>query len=255
MSRPAHIDRKLAELAGKPVNYDASALDFVHPPAGWHVDDRCQRLPPEAPGPPASEGSWEIARRLIGGYEFADPSMVRAFYQADAPLEGRDMLLELRTLGLIKIHVGVRVTEVYDDVRQVDGREARVSGWSYRTLEGHVEKGQMDWQVWKWLDSGEVQFRVRAVSRSAPIANPLIRIGFWVLRGHERAVFLDSTDRRMRTFTELGLQQERRGERVRRASPGLTARRLPADDLAHDAVARNVELPTQAAAIQRPRGR
>ena len=113
-------------------------------------------------------------------------------------------------------------------------------GWAYRTLEGHVEQGQMDWQVWKWLDSGEVQFRVHAVSRTAPIRNPIIRAGFWVMRDHERAVFLDSTDRRMRELTRLALAGERRGERVRAASPELTARRLPANDPAHEQLGRDV---------------
>ena len=89
-------------------------------------------------------------------------------------------------------------------------------GWNYRTLEGHVERGQMDWEVWKWLDTGEVAFHVHAVSRPASITNPFIRIGFWLLRGHERGVFLDSTDRRMRAFTELGLQ--RRGPRRGRSA-------------------------------------
>ena len=44
----------------------------------------------------------------------------------------------------------------------------------------------MDWMVLKWHDTGAVEFRVRAVSRPAPIRNPLIRIGFLALRGHER---------------------------------------------------------------------
>jgi uncharacterized protein (UPF0548 family) len=239
--RPPGVERRLAGLAGTPVNYDVDALDLADPPAGWHVDDRCQPLPSEPPGEPVFEGSWEIARRLIRGYEFADPSMVRAFYDPERPLRGREMLLELRALGLFRVYVGVRVVDVYDEVRRRDGREARVSGWAYRTLEGHVERGQMDWQVWKWLDSGEVQFRVRAISRPAAIANPLVRVGFWALRDHERAVFLDSTDRRMRTFTKLGLTAEHRGERLRQASPDLMARRLPADDAVHDELARNVE--------------
>jgi hypothetical protein len=151
------------------------------------------------------------------------------------------MLLELQTLGIVRVYVGVRVGEVYDQVREVDGRRARVFGWYYRTLEGHVERGQMDWQVWKWLDSGEVEFRVYAVSRAAPVSNPFVRIGFLLLRGHERSVFLNSTGRRMRAFTELGLQGERPGERVRQASPGLTARRSSADDPAHVELGRNVE--------------
>jgi uncharacterized protein (UPF0548 family) len=238
MSPSRAVQRKLSELAGKQVNFDAGALDMQHPPRGWNVDDRWQPLPPEPPGEPAAGGSWEIARRLIRGYEFADPSMVRAFYDPDKPLAGRDMLLELQTLGVVHVYVGVRVGEVYDQVREVDGRRGRVFGWYYRTLEGHVERGQMDWQVWKWLDSGEVQFHVHAVSRAAPVTNPFV---FLLLRGHERSVFLNSTGRRMRAFTELGLQGERPGERVRQASPGLTARRSAADDPAHDELARNVD--------------
>jgi uncharacterized protein (UPF0548 family) len=235
------VRRKLAELAAKPVNYDVQALDLADPPPGWNVDERCQPLLAEPPGEPVSGGSWEIAGRLIRGYEFADPSMVRAFYDPDVPLPGRDMLLELRTLRLVRVHVGVRVADVYDEVRRVNNRDARVFGWAYRTLEGHVEQGQMDWQVWKWLDSGEVQFRVRAVSRTAVIPNPVVRIGFWALRGHERAVFLNSTDRRMRELTRLAVTGEHPGLRVRAASPDLTARALPAGDPAHDRLARDVE--------------
>lgn len=237
----AGIRRRLAELAGKPVNYDPAALDLEHPPAGWHVDHRCQPLPAEAPGEPVPGGSWEIAQRLIRGYEFADPSLVRAHYDPERPLDGRDMLLELRALNLVSVHVGVRVVHVYDEVRQVGERGARVFGWAYRTLEGHVEQGQMDWQVWKWPDTGEVQFRVHAVSRPASIANPVIRIGFWLLRGHERAVFLNSTDTRMRSLTELALNRETVGAAVREASPGLTARRLSADDPSHEQLARHAD--------------
>ena len=43
--------------------------------------------------------------------------------------------------------VGVRVGDVYDEQRQLSGRRGRVFGWNYRTLRGHVERGQMDWQV------------------------------------------------------------------------------------------------------------
>jgi uncharacterized protein (UPF0548 family) len=235
------IQKRLAELADKPVNFDPVALDLANPPEGWNVDDRRQPLPSEPPGEPVHEGSWETGRGLIRGYEFADPSMVRAFYDPGKPLAERDMLLELRTLAIVHVYVGVRVGDVYNEVREVNGRQARVFGWYYRTLEGHVEEGQMDWQVWKWLDSGEVEFRVYAVSRTAPIANPLVRVGFWLLRDHERSVFLNSTNRRMRSFTELALRKELPAERVREAAPGLTARRRPADDTSHEELARHLE--------------
>ena len=166
---------------------------------------------------------------------------MRAHYDPDRPLEGREMLLELRALNLLSVYVGVRVVHVYDEVRERDGRSARVFGWAYRTLEGHVERGQMDWQVWKWSDTGEVQFRVHAVSRPASVSNPIVRIGFWLLRDHERAVFLDSTDTRMRSLTELALQRETVGDAVREASPALTARRLSADDPSHEQLARHAD--------------
>jgi uncharacterized protein (UPF0548 family) len=232
---------RLQKLSALSVNYDPDALDLEHPPPDWTVDDRRQPLPAEPPGASVPGGSWEIARRLIRGYEFADPSMVRAYYEAQDPYPGRDMLLELRALGLFKVRVGVRVCEVFDDTRIVDGREARVAGWSYRTLQGHVEQGQMDWEVWKWLDTGEVDFRVHSVSRSASIRNPFVAVGFWLLKAHERRLFLDSTARRMLSFTELGLNSEGRGQRIRAASGGLTARRLSPQDPAHDELARQVD--------------
>lgn len=217
-------DAALASLAGRRVNYDADALDLAHPPAGWKLDDRRQPLPPETAGEPVPDGPWEIAARLIRGYEFADPSIVRARYDADAPLLGRDMLLELRGLGLVSVYVGVRVCEVWDDHRERDGRRARVFGWAYRTLEGHVEQGEMGWQVWKWLDTGEVEFRARALSRTAPISNPVIWLGFHLLKRYERDLYLNSTDRRMRELTARALGEESPADVIRRASPELTAR-------------------------------
>jgi uncharacterized protein (UPF0548 family) len=229
---------RLRRLRDLPANYDPAKLDLADPPAGWRVDDRCQPLEPEPPGPPVDDGSWEIAGRLISGYEFADPSLVRAYYDRNAPLLGREMVLELRALNLVSVRVGVRVAEVYDEVRVLGGRAASVFGWAYRTLEGHVEQGQMDWMVFKWHDTGAVEFRVRAVSRRAPIRNPVIRIGFLVLRGHERRLFLDSTDRRMRALTALALRTDAPGNAVRDASLELTARRGEREDPGHERLAR-----------------
>ena len=235
--------RRLAALADKPINYDPAALDLENPPEGWHVDVRCQPLAAEAPGEPLDDSSFAVACRLIRGYKFADPSIVRAFYDPELPLAGRDMLLELRTLGLLRIHVGVRVGAVYDDDRRVDGRAVRVFGWYYRTLQGHGEKGQMNWEVWKWLDSGAVEFRVHSVSRPATDRNLVIQLGFRLLRGHERALFLDSTNRRMKELTALGAERDGRGERIRDASSDLTARPLPADDASHSELAREARPP------------
>jgi uncharacterized protein (UPF0548 family) len=236
---PPKVRRRVAELAGKRLNFNPKSLPEASSAGGWTVTDLCQPLPTEPPGMPLSDGSWAIARRLMRGYEFADPSIVRAYYDPDAPLEGRNMLLKLQALGLAHLFVGVRVGEIYEQTRGLDGRDVRVWGWNYRTLEGHVEVGQMDWEVWKWLDDGTVEFRVHAISRPASIPNPLVRVGFRVLRGPERRAFLESTTRRMRVFTELALAREDADRSIRQAAAAITARPTWLSEAAHDELARN----------------
>jgi len=238
---PASVLRRLAALPATPVNFDPASLAHASPATGWTVTDLCQELPSEPPGPPVENGSWQIARRLMRGYEFADPSIVRAYYDPEAPLEGRNMLLKLQALGLFHLYGGVRVGDVYEETREVEGGRACIWGWSYRTLEGHVETGQMDWEVWKWLGDGRVQFRVHAVARVSRIRNPIVRLGFHLLRGRERRAFLESTKRRMLTFTQLTLSREATGEGIREASASLTARASRRQDPAHDRVARRAE--------------
>jgi len=238
---PPRVQRRLAALPATPVNFDPASLAHASPATGWTITDLWQELPSEPPGPPVENGSWRIAQRLMRGYEFADPSIVRAYYDPTAPLEGRNMLLKLRALGLVHLYVGVRVGEVYEQTRELEGGRACIWGWNYRTLEGHVETGQMDWEVWKWLDDGRVQFRVHAVARVSRIRNPIVRVGFHLLRGRERRAFLDSTRRRMLTFTQLALSRDGAGEGIRDAAAGLTARASSSRDAAHDRLARRAE--------------
>jgi uncharacterized protein (UPF0548 family) len=234
---PPRVRRRLAALPDKPLNFDPASLEHASPATGWTTTELCQALPSEPPGVPVEHGSWEVARRLMRGYEFADPSIVRAYYDPEAPLEGRNMLLKLRALGVAHLYVGVRVGDVYEEVRDLEGDRATVWGWNYRTLEGHVEMGQMDWQVWKWLGDGRVEFRVHSVARVAHIRNPIVRLGFRLLRDHEREAFLNSTKKRMLTFTELALS----GESIRDAAATLTVRRGSAQDPAHETVARRAK--------------
>jgi uncharacterized protein (UPF0548 family) len=235
----ARTQRRLAELERKPLNFDPAALSDASPQSGWTITDLCQPLQAEPPGLPLDDGSWQIARRLMSGYEFADPSIVRAYYDPAVPLERRNMLLKLRAVGIAHLFVGVRVGEVYEQTREVEGRKAQVWGWNYRTLEGHVEMGQMDWEVWKWLDDGRVEFRVHAVSRAARIPNPIVRLGFHLLRGRERRAFLDSTKRRMRTFNDLALTDTNSDRTIRSAAKAVIARPARDADAAHEALARS----------------
>jgi hypothetical protein len=191
----------LHALHDKRLNFDLDSREAMTREAGWKVDDYHQALPRESPGPPAAGGTWELARRLMLEYEFADPKLVRAVYAPDSPLEGRDMLLEARFFGL-RFRFGVRVEGVVDETCAADGRAVRVWGWSYRTLQGHLEMGQMDYEVWKWLDSGEVEFRIHVVSRPARIPNAIIRLGFRIFGRRQQVRFARRACERMACLLE-----------------------------------------------------
>jgi uncharacterized protein (UPF0548 family) len=205
LGQPADSLTALHGLRDKKLNFDLTRRAGYTPERGWYADDVRQPLPPEPPGQPVPGGSWETARRLARNYDFADPSIVTGVFDRDEPLERRNMLLELHFYGLI-VRVGVRVGDVYDEMRVLGGREGRVFGWNYRTLEGHVEQGQMDWQVWKWPDSGEVMFRISSFARPAWAGNPLVRLGFRLFGRREQLRFLRLTAARMERLTAAGLR-------------------------------------------------
>jgi uncharacterized protein (UPF0548 family) len=184
--------RTVEDLHGRGYNFDPARLDELAAADGWHHDARRQPLAPEPPGPPVAGGTFECAQRLMRDYAFADGSAVHAIFEQDAPLEGRDMLLVARFLGL-DFRLGVRVAGVVDEERVEDGRPVRVWGWCYRTLRGHLERGQMSYEVRKWLDTGEVEFRIAAVSHRAKAGNPLVRLGFALLGRREQLKFYRHT--------------------------------------------------------------
>ena len=213
----------LAALQGKRVNFDATDRDSASRETGWYIDDYCQRLPREMPGDPEADGSFAAAQRLMLSYEFADPAIIRAIYEQDTPLEGRDMLLEARWHGLT-FRFGVRVIDVVDETRTIDGRPVRVWGWSYATLEGHLEIGQMDYELRKWLDTGEVEFRIHAFSRRASVRNPLVRLGFRIFGRREQLRFARHACERMSRLVQLELDPGSAAEQpVLRADAGTVA--------------------------------
>jgi uncharacterized protein (UPF0548 family) len=200
--------RRLAALGRRAVNFDASDIDSLLADPGWRVDDMVEPLPHEGSGPPAERGSWQVAREIMDEYQLADPGVVSAVYDRQAPMPGRDMLLKIRYAGL-SIAVGVRIGDVYEDTVELDGRPAHVFGWSYRTLEGHFEAGQMHYEIWKWLDTGDVEFHLRAVSRPAQRGPLLLRIGFRLFgRAHQLRFYRQICRRAMR-LTEAQLETDR----------------------------------------------
>jgi uncharacterized protein (UPF0548 family) len=203
---PGDRQRELDALRGRPLNLDLARREEYTAENGWHTDDVRRALPSERPGEPEPGGSWETARRIARDYDFAEPSIVEGIFDRDEPLEDRTMLLILH-FHRLRIGVGVRVGDVYDEERDLDGRTGRVFGWNYRTLQGHVEQGQMDWQVWKFPDTGEVMVRICSFSRPAEGGNPFKRLGFKLFGRREQLRFLALTSERMARLTAERIAQ------------------------------------------------
>ncbi|TVR32145.1 MAG: DUF1990 family protein [Nitriliruptor sp.] len=197
---PEWAVRAYDDLHGRDVNFSPIAWEDAAADPRWQVDRERTDLPAEAPGPPRPGGPFETACDLLRRYEVADPALVRAVYDAAAPFDGRDMLLVGRFLGL-RFPMGVRVGGVFDGRDEVDQVPVHRFAWHYRTLEGHLERGQMDYEVVKYLEDGRVEFRIAAYSQRGPIQNPIVRAGFALFGRPTQKRFYARAMRRMRTMT------------------------------------------------------
>ncbi len=169
---------RLASYAHAQVNYDFSRQREYNAANGWRLDDYATDLPAEPPGPPAAHGSFVAAQDVLRRYAFPPPSLITGIFKPDEPLEKRVMLLRARFLGFT-FWFGVRVSEVTDEAaRATPAGPERVWGYGYRTLEGHFERGQIDFTIHKNLTTGAVQFRIHAVSQPGRIRNPFYWLGF-----------------------------------------------------------------------------
>ena len=200
--------RRLTALGARRLNFDEATIEDRAAESGWRLDDMVEPLPHEGSGPPAEGKTWEVARQIMDSYQLADPGVVTATYDEAAPLPGRDMLLRIRFMGL-RLRVGVRVGDVYEETRDLEGREVQVFGWSYGTLEGHFEQGRMHYELWKWLDSGDVEFHLRAISRAARSGPVLPRLGFRLIGRPHQLRFYRQVCRRIRRLTEAQLETDR----------------------------------------------
>jgi uncharacterized protein (UPF0548 family) len=200
---PAWALRTYDDLHGRDVNFEPIGWEAAVADPTWQLDRRQTDLPSEAPGPPQPGGPFEVARGLLRSYEVADPALVRAVYDASAPFDGRDMLLVGRFFGL-RFPMGVRVGGVFDGPDEVGGVPVYRFAWYYRTLEGHLERGQMDYEVVKYLEDGRVVFRTAAYSQRGRIRNPLVRAGFALFGRWTQLRFYARASERMRTLTSRG---------------------------------------------------
>ena len=192
------------------VNYDFSRQSEYTSATGWRLDDYNTDLPAESPGPPAAAGSFAAAQDVLRRYAFPPPDLITGYFDPTVPLEKRVMVLRAHFL-VFNFYFGVRVSAVTDEaVRATPTGPAgsdpeRVWGYGYRTLQGHFEKGQIDFTIHKNLDTGAVQFHIHAVSQPGQIRNPFYWVGFKLFGRALQRKFARESLRRMRELVAASL--------------------------------------------------
>lgn len=190
---PARQVARFHDLARRDLNFVPVTFDEAIADPAWDVDHRRAVLGREPPGAPSPHGPYQLARQALVDYAFADPRLVRAVYDPTVALEGRTMLLVGRFYGL-RFPMGVRVGGVTDQPDLCEGRPAHRFAWHYDTLEGHLERGRMRYELRKWTDTGDVEVRIDAYSQGGDVPNPLVGLGLAVFgrwmqrRFHDRVV-------------------------------------------------------------------
>jgi hypothetical protein len=141
---------------------------------------------------------------VLLNYTFPPPDLITGIFVPDEPLEKRTLLLRGQFLGF-SFWFGVRVGGIFDETRTTPAGPEQVWGYNYRTLEGHFERGQIDFTVHKHLETGRVEFRMHAYSQLGRIRNPFYWLGFKLFgRGLQRRFARESL-RRMRAQVEAAL--------------------------------------------------
>jgi uncharacterized protein (UPF0548 family) len=204
---------QIEALRGQPLNFDVAERASFTVANGWRVDDQQVALPAEPPGAPVPGGAWETACRILREYRFADPSIITGIFAPDAPLEERVMLLRAQAYGMT-FWFGTRVGEVIDERRVAEDGERQIWGFTYRTLAGHLERGEMAFTVIKALATGEVAFRINAFSRAGDIPNPIIRLGFRLFGRRLQLRFVRNSLARMQRLVEEECAERPPGSRA-----------------------------------------
>lgn len=184
----------------RPINYDISRKHEYTEQNGWHIDQYNARIPNEAPGAPMPDNSFELAKAVLYNYEFPPPTLITGIFIPNTPLAERVMLLRAQFLYVFRFFFGVRISRVIDEVRETKEGDLHVWGYSYQTLEGHWEMGEITFEIQKLAATGVINFHIEAYSKVGRIPNPLYRFGFWLFGRQLQIYFSRQSLKRMQRF-------------------------------------------------------
>ncbi|WP_411282191.1 DUF1990 family protein [Gemmatimonas sp.] len=196
---------RLAEISALESTVDLAQRESYVAASGWHLDAREIALPSEAPGEPEPRGTFVVASEILRAYAFTPKRLITGAFDSTAPLLARPMLLTARFLW-VRFELGVRVSRVIDEQRVTDGVGEQVWGYSYHTLSGHVERGEITFEIIKVRDTGAIRFRIHSFSQTGHIPNWFYRFGFWLVGRRLQRRFAVQSLRNMRRLVISALE-------------------------------------------------
>jgi hypothetical protein len=200
--------QQIQSLSTLDFNYDEKVYHATKNKQGWHVDKYHATLAKEPAGEPLPDGAFQVAQTAIRLYQFPDPRLISAVFDPEAALPGRNMLMFAHFAGFT-FNFGVRVTAVIDEVRTNEtGERVKVWGYSYRTLKGHFEIGEIRFEVSKNLQSGEVAFDINAYSKPDRIPNIFYRTGFRIFSRPLQKYFASSSIKRLQAMAGKAMEKQ-----------------------------------------------
>lgn len=192
----------LKRLTSLEFNYNAEEYDKSTDRQGWFIDHYKEIVGKECVGPPLENGVFAKIKDAVRLYHFPNPRLIHAVFDSKADLNGRNMLQVARVAGL-EFRFGVRVTEVIDEkILNSDNEMEESWGYSYRTLKGHFEIGQITFKITKNYKSGEIFFAINAYSKPSYIPNIFYRWGFRLFGRMLQRYFVSDSFRRIKELAQ-----------------------------------------------------
>jgi uncharacterized protein (UPF0548 family) len=204
--------RRIGGLHQLDRNFDPAVRD------GWSAHRSSAVVAREQAGRPEKHGAFERLCVAVADYEFSDPAIVTAHFDATVPLSARRLLLELKVLGLRYLCAAVVMK-----VRDEHTADMSWFGFRYDTLHGHIERGEEWFLLTKDHATGDIRFEISARWRAGDFPNWWSRVGFAALGQHYQKEWHTRAHRRLAwlaTAPEKSIKRDRRGRRVLIAHEG-----------------------------------
>lgn len=183
----SEIRRYLGELERCEVNFRISP-DEMTGEAGWKQDHLEVSLGQDPDG-----RLFERARQALCRYEFSDPTIAVSHFDPEAPLLGRNMLIEFKVFGFHFLN-GVRVRSV----TEAPHAHGRSFGFRYDTLRGHIESGVQWFHLREDTRTGEVRIRIEDRWQLGDPPNWWSAFGFVAIGEHFRRRWRERAVERLR---------------------------------------------------------